>query len=236
MQNGKDQIIVTNDEWQNILDSAALVCQGQKNLQVFNPWQTWRSKALTVTAQHSVGVSICCMGTSSCSEHWWGWVVGSVPWTLLFHRLLTYIICTFHLTFFKPPKLPVRVSECRGLPLPLYPFATVRRASPASRPDQLKKIPRRIKQELEESRRVTGYKLLHKQDLCSASGHAVRRRHFTLWLLRTVILPGTWFPPTTTAAHVEGVGICYLPLSSGSRRGDNVFRLYKVFPSSAVML
>lgn len=31
------------------------------------------------------------------------------------------------------------------------------------------------------------------------------------------------------------VGICYLPLNSGSR-GDNVFRLYKVFPSLAVML
>lgn len=65
--------------------------------------------------------------------------------------------------------------------VPLYPAAAARRASPASRPDQWKEIPRGIKQGWGR-RRAAGYKLLHKRDLCSAAGSqcATEAFHFVV--------------------------------------------------------
>lgn len=84
----------------------------------------------------------------------------------------------FHcfLFWFSPPPQPNQPPR-----VPLYPTAATRRASPASRPDQSKEILRRIKQG-GGRRRATGYKLLHKQDLCSAAGSqcATEAFHFVV--------------------------------------------------------
>lgn len=71
--------------------------------------------------------------------------------------------------------------------VPLYPAAVARRASPASRPDQSKEIPHGIKQ----GGRNGGTNCFTSEIFALPAGRSVRRRRFSLWLLRTVILPGT---------------------------------------------
>lgn len=93
----------------------------------------------------------------------------SLPPFAIFHCLFLFLVFTS--TSAHPASSRV----------PLYPTAAARRASPASRPDQSKEIPRGIKQGWGR-RRATGYKLLHKRDLCSAAGSqcATEAFHFVV--------------------------------------------------------